>query len=848
MPLCDICYNLFYYDTSNHECRNIFLGFDPGTFLNQLNNLQANQIDDLESALLPHLHGNFTHLISYIIYGNKILIVDEELSHEKSNILIKFIGGLSNNSQVLETVNGQSQTSQGISNLVLPISSSDTYPQQAHTVIIKQQPQEQDESHDEIRFLRDGEGPQRPGLLTLGLEEGQLNSNPFKENTFTSSSVKSISRENQDISKFDKTRSHMLDMEAINKPKKKNEISKDGKQDTRASMSSNQATKEVIEKGSNSIKICSNNYVPPSNSHLEHARDGRTDVEASKRFRGEKSKPFLEHGRDVRLGDQSLSSTDQSRINHGSITRLGDQSLSSTISERTHPSTSKRPELSVPLKLIPRITIAQLGGLTSVANTSSMNVISPLFDRSRDDLPASTTPPLQTTLAKAFHKSPLKDSRKLIISPTNDFSAARKINAEILSINQKSLEANNDEISNQEENRFDTSTPKRNRNKEESLNREEGTEQIDDLRHSLNDTLPSSGDISGACDRSHDDGLFPPSDNNEEIGDDGQTKTVKSSKAASRIPLSKKRGAKVGVVAPEPEIGENKLPPADNMHDLPPFNRGAAGGVASGDEIKVALNSVNKGQSFKFCIPGTSRSVTLNFSADALAKMRSSVTSDSSTTETRANALVSEPNIESSTLTNDTSQDEVSSSTNIDEVQCPEKEKALEANESVPGVEEVDNTQPVDDRENNEEDDTQKGDDEGEQDIPAQSFSVLRSSKRRMERGNKKNKKKRESQKSPSELTDSKSKGGYQCQLCSKQYPSKRLLEKHVVFHVDQNTACSVCGKVFLKRWMLEEHLAVDHRNSDKTQSQGNLHLINLAYFKIKYEYRFAKLVSFKYD
>merc|ERR1711881_18247 len=61
---------------------NVIEGFDPGTFLNQLNNLQANQIDDLESALLPHLHG-----------------------------------GLSNNSQVLETVNGQPQPSQGISNL-----------------------------------------------------------------------------------------------------------------------------------------------------------------------------------------------------------------------------------------------------------------------------------------------------------------------------------------------------------------------------------------------------------------------------------------------------------------------------------------------------------------------------------------------------------------------------------------------------------------------------------------------------------------------------------------------------------------------------------------------------------
>merc|ERR1711970_736948 len=32
---------------------NVLEGLDPATFLNQLNNLQANQIDDLESALLP---------------------------------------------------------------------------------------------------------------------------------------------------------------------------------------------------------------------------------------------------------------------------------------------------------------------------------------------------------------------------------------------------------------------------------------------------------------------------------------------------------------------------------------------------------------------------------------------------------------------------------------------------------------------------------------------------------------------------------------------------------------------------------------------------------------------------
>ena len=37
--------------------QNYILAFDPATFLSQLNNLQANQIDDLESALLPHLNG-----------------------------------------------------------------------------------------------------------------------------------------------------------------------------------------------------------------------------------------------------------------------------------------------------------------------------------------------------------------------------------------------------------------------------------------------------------------------------------------------------------------------------------------------------------------------------------------------------------------------------------------------------------------------------------------------------------------------------------------------------------------------------------------------------------------------
>ena len=48
-------------------------------------------------------------------------------------------------------------------------------------------------------------------------------------------------------------------------------------------------------------------------------------------------------------------------------------------------------------------------------------------------------------------------------------------------------------------------------------------------------------------------------------------------------------------------------------------------------------------------------------------------------------------------------------------------------------------------------------------------------------------------------------KSRYQCQLCPKQYPTQKLLDKHVMFHVDQNAACSQCGKLFYKRWMLEQ-------------------------------------------
>lgn len=45
-------------------------------------------------------------------------------------------------------------------------------------------------------------------------------------------------------------------------------------------------------------------------------------------------------------------------------------------------------------------------------------------------------------------------------------------------------------------------------------------------------------------------------------------------------------------------------------------------------EIEVNLDKVREGQSFKFAIPGSSKSVTLNFSADALKEMRNSMTGE----------------------------------------------------------------------------------------------------------------------------------------------------------------------------------------------------------------------------
>ena len=56
----------------------------------------------------------------------------------------------------------------------------------------------------------------------------------------------------------------------------------------------------------------------------------------------------------------------------------------------------------------------------------------------------------------------------------------------------------------------------------------------------------------------------------------------------------------------------------------------------------------------------------------------------------------------------------------------------------------------------------------------------------------------------------------FECQHCSKGFSSQRLLDRHLPFHFEINSTCPVCGKLFLKKWLLEEHMAVDHDSGEK--------------------------------
>jgi hypothetical protein len=39
----------------------------------------------------------------------------------------------------------------------------------------------------------------------------------------------------------------------------------------------------------------------------------------------------------------------------------------------------------------------------------------------------------------------------------------------------------------------------------------------------------------------------------------------------------------------------------------------------------------------------------------------------------------------------------------------------------------------------------------------------------------------------------------FSCRLCQMSFSKRRLLEKHQAFHVDENSPCTVCAKVFQK-------------------------------------------------
>lgn len=54
-------------------------------------------------------------------------------------------------------------------------------------------------------------------------------------------------------------------------------------------------------------------------------------------------------------------------------------------------------------------------------------------------------------------------------------------------------------------------------------------------------------------------------------------------------------------------------------------------------------------------------------------------------------------------------------------------------------------------------------------------------------------------------------KSRFGCNQCSKMFPSQKMLERHENYHVDINRSCSLCGKLFYKKWNLDEHMASEH-------------------------------------
>ena len=533
----------------------------------------------------------------------------------------------------------------------------------------------------------------------------------------------------------------------------------------------------------------------------------------------------------------------ESRVDKRNIILSSEKTLNSEISLRHNniqqtpfstpqkkaksPNMLKNTDSKTPLNYstMPRITIAQLGGLSS--KNPSLNISS---EQINSPNPKSCNPPLNVITSNKTQEiiiSVPNESNAIKYSNTPDKSTSKMSTREKHTYREKGTKSIDpirlQESKSSNSDRYNTSTPKS--SSEENQNTptlSENIAQSEDIDNSINISEPSSGDLNESYDQTNADGNYQTEDTIEEVPPNSHNRirkkvsTVELSSSPSKKHL-KFSNKPIKTNGSSANMKEKTTPPKPNPDVSTHSDHKEAENLAGGEEIKVALNSINEGQSFKFCIPGTSRSVTLNFSADALAKMRSSVTMDNSSRSNREDEIPLRQNIDSLPTTKDTSMEEVSSSTNIDELELHNnKNDNIESIPAAVSEEIVEDTQEKEETQEPEVLGENKG--KKESDIPAEISSVLRSSKR-MERGNKKHKKKKESQ---LESPNSKAKGGFQCQLCSKQYPSKRLLEKHVVFHVDQNTACSLCGKVFLKRWMLEQHMAIDHKQKEEgSQSPG---------------------------
>jgi len=165
--------------------------------------------------------------------------------------------------------------------------------------------------------------------------------------------------------------------------------------------------------------------------------------------------------------------------------------------------------------------------------------------------------------------------------------------------------------------------------------------------------------------------------------------------------------------------------------------RGEKNGGGESHEVSVCLDMIDEAKSIKFAIPGSSKSVTLNFSADALKEMRNSFRHPS---EERR----------------DTAERTTTSTLTIGQVKSPTK----------------------------------------------------------MARADPSSKRRHAGRKARRKVTERPKKE--QCPQCSRSFASAALLEKHLAFHGSNDVMCGVCGRVFLRKWELERHAAVEHAAPDQ--------------------------------